>query len=360
MTAMIKKNTAPFGKLSSGRDVTLYTISRNNLTVKISDYGATVVSLVFDSDADSEPLDVVLGFDSVEEYENDNCYLGAVCGRSANRIKNGNFSLNGIEYNLATNNNTNHLHGGVCGFNRRLWQAEFIPYGLSMSYTSPDGEEGYPGKLEVEVIYTLVEDNSLEIRYIAKSDKDTLVNLTNHSYFNLCGHDSGTVLGHSLKIDASHFTELDKTCCPNGSLSKVKGTPLDFEDFHTLGERISSSHPQMLIGNGYDHNYVLNKNSSEQALRGIPLAATALCSSDQNNAKLEMKVYTNKPGLQLYTANYIPEHTRGKAGAFYGAHSGFCLETQHFPDAINHSNFPSPILKAGLEYDFTTIYSFSK
>ncbi|MGB5824334.1 MAG: aldose epimerase family protein [Proteocatella sp.] len=358
---MIKTSKKTFGKLRDGREATIYSMSRNNFTVKISDYGASIVSISFDdskSMADEEALDIVLGFDSALEYENDNCCFGAVCGRFANRIKDGKFTLNGNEYKLAVNNNTNHLHGGVSGFNRKLWQAEFIPDGISLSYTSPDGEEGYPGNLDVKVLYTIIQDNTLDIHYIAKSDKDTLVNLTNHSYFNLCGHDKGKVLNHSLKIDANNFTELDESSCPSGKISPVKDTPLDFEDFHTLGERIASNHSQLLIGNGYDHNFVLNNDSSVESLRGIKLAATAICHSSQNT--LEMKVYTNKPGVQLYTANYMEENTKGKNGACYGAHSGFCLETQYFPDGINHDNFPSPVLKAGEEYNFTTIYSFSR
>lgn len=363
---MIKISKESFGKLCDGQETSIYSISKGNFTVRISDYGAIVVSIIFSGSASLEnstyacdaPIDLVLGFDSAKEYEDDTCYFGALCGRFANRIKNGHFSLNGKDYNLALNNNGNHLHGGNIGFNRKLWKAQLTSNGICLSYTSPDGEEGYPGNLVTEVSYSIVDDNTLEINYIAKSDKDTIVNLTNHSYFNLSGHSSGTILNHNLKINASHFTQLDETGCPNGKISPVAKTPLDFEDFHVIGERINSSNPQIMIGNGYDHNYVLNPDCAREFLRGIPLAATASSSFDGNNA-ITMKMYTNKPGLQLYTGNYIPKNTKGKSGALYGIHQGFCLETQYFPDGINHSNFPSPVLKAKEEYNFTTIFSFS-
>lgn len=362
MAIMIKTSKQSFGSLSDGREANLYSISRDGFTVKISDYGATIRSIVFEDfkSAAKEPLDIVLGFDSISEYENDSCYFGAVCGRFANRIKNGHFTLNGKEYQLAVNNNGNHLHGGVFGFNRKLWQAEFIPNGISFSCLSPEGEESYPGNLDVKVSYTIVEDNTLDIQYVAKSDMDTVVNLTNHSYFNLSGHNSGTILNQSLKLNADNFTELDESSCPNGKISPVNETPFDFKEFHRIGERIASKHPQMVIGNGYDHNFVLNPSKAEENLRGLPLAATALFDSSKNKQGVNMKMYTSKPGVQLYTGNYIRENTRGKAGAVYGSRHGFCLETQYFPDAINHGNFPSPVLKADEEYNFTTIFAFSR
>jgi len=356
---MMKKEKQSFGRLRDKREATLYTLSRKDFTVRISDYGATVVSLIIKNPSTGEYTDVVLGFDSAEQYESDSSCFGGVCGRFANRIKNGRFSLNGQEYKLAANNNGNHLHGGTEGFHKKLWKAEFTQNGISLVYISPDAEEGYPGKLQARVTYTITQDNALIIEYSAFSDKDTIVNFTNHSYFNLCGHDSGNILKQSLQLNAGQYTPLDYSSCPNGEILSVKDTPFDFRNFHTLGERINSSHAQMIIGNGYDHNFVIDKTRACDHMMDLPLAATAFSPHSSLGLSLFMKVYTNKPGVQLYSGNFISEKTKGKSGALYGPRHGFCLETQHFPDSINHPNFPSPLLRAKQEYRFKTIYQFS-
>ena len=356
---MMKKEKQSFGRLRDKREATLYTLSRKDFTVRISDYGATVVSLIIKNPSTGEYTDVVLGFDSAEQYESDSSCFGGVCGRFANRIKNACFSLNGKEYKLAANNNGNHLHGGIEGFHKKLWKAEFTQNGISLVYISPDAEEGYPGKLQARVTYTITQNNALIIEYSAFSDKDTIVNFTNHSYFNLCGHDSGNILNQSLQLNATEYTPIDTTSCPTGEILSVKNTPFDFTSFHKLSERINSSHPQMIIGNGYDHNFVINQTGDCDYIQKLPLAATAFSPSNSLGLRLFMKVYTDKPGVQLYTGNFISEKTKGKSGALYGPRHGFCLETQYFPDSINHSNFPSPVLKSDQKYRFKTIYQFS-
>lgn len=356
---MVKKEKHSFGKLSDNREASIYTISRGDFTVRISDYGATVVSIIIKNPSSDQYRDVVLGFDSASEYEKDSSCFGGVCGRFANRIKHGYFTLDGQKYQLPLNNNGNHLHGGNVGFHKKLWEAEFIEDGISLFYTSPCGEEGYPGKLKSKVTYTLTEDYELIVEYSASSDADTIVNLTNHSYFNLLGHNSGDILDHSLQLNAKEYTPIDDTSCPNGEILSVENTPLDFRDFHTFGERINSSYPQMIIGNGYDHNFVIDKSIISYTVRGLPIVATAFSPESPIGYQLFLKIYTNKPGVQLYTGNFISKNTKGKSGISYNPRDGFCLETQHFPDSINHSNFPSPILRAGQKYEFKTIYQFS-
>ena len=358
---MIKKEIRSFGKLQDGREASLYTLSSENITVRISDYGATVVAIMLKSPCSGEYKDVVLGFDSIGEYERDSSCFGSVCGRFANRIKNGHFKLDANEYSLSINNNGNHLHGGFEGFHKKLWKAEFSSNdSLSLSYVSPDMEEGYPGKLEAQVTYSIIDDSSLSIEYKAISDRDTIVNLTNHSYFNLSGHNSGNILSHSLILNSGSYTRIDETGCPDGEILPVTDTPFDFRNPHLIGERINHSHPQLIAGHGYDHNFIIEIENSKSSVQGLPLAATLIeNSSNRCKTSLVMSVYTDKPGIQLYTGNFIPSGICGKSGAKYGPRHGVCLETQHFPDSINHPHFPSPVLRAFQKYSFRTIYQFS-
>jgi aldose 1-epimerase len=293
-------------------------------------------------------VDVVLGFDSLEPYEDRHPYFGTITGRFANRIAHGRFTLDGKEYSLATNNGPNHLHGGLNGFDRAVWRArsEQTPdeAKLILSHVSPDGDEGYPGEVVTEVYYTLSSDNSLKIDYAASTSKPTPINLTNHSYFNLAGHGSGDVLHQELEINAHQIVPVDETQIPLGTLEEVKGTPFDFTGFHPIGARIDK------VGGGYDHTFVIKKDQ-----KGLKLAARAV---DPASGR-QLEVLTTEPGIQLYTGNFLDGSLIGKDGARYIRHAGFCLETQHFPDAVNQPSFPSTILRPGATYMQTTIFRFS-
>ncbi|OPJ58089.1 aldose epimerase family protein [Clostridium oryzae] len=342
-----------FGKTDNGEEVNIFALTNNNgFSARIIDYGATIVS-IFAPDKNGRVDDVVLGYDDLESYAKGPGYIGALIGRYGNRIKAGRFTLNGKEYILAKNDGNNHLHGGIVGFDKAVWKAETITKdgkeALQMSYTSKDGEEGYPGNLDVKVIYTVTDDNALSIEYIAFSDKDTIINLTNHSYFNLGGHKSGSILNNTLKLEADKFTVVDNEAIPTGELRNVEGTPLDFRKPTAIGDRIDQKDEQLLNVGGYDHNFVLNRTG-----KGLEKAAAVYDPKSERT----MEVYTNKPGVQLYTANFLGKDLKGKDGAVYQNREALCLETQFFPDSINHENFPSPILKAGERYDYTTIYKF--
>lgn len=347
----IEKNL--FGLLPNGKEVYIYTLKNNNgMEVKVSTYGGTIVS-VLTSDKNGKFHDVVLGYDSLEGYLKGDKYFGALVGRFANRIQYGTFKLNDKEYKLATNNGPNHLHGGIKGFDKVLWNATLIEDKnniLQLSYLSVDGEEGYPGNLNVNVKYILTEDNSLELHYEATSDKDTIINLTNHSYFNLCGHSSGDVLNHKIMINADKFTVNDKYSIPTGEIRNVDGTPMDFRTLTPIGANINSDYEQITFGNGYDHNWVLNTTDSP-----LTKVAKAIC----EHTGISLDVYTTQPGVQFYTANFLDGSDIGKDNAIYNMRNAFCLETQYFPNSINCSNFKSPILKAGEKYDHKTIYKFS-
>lgn len=296
--------------------------------------------------------DVVLGFDKLEDYIKEGPYFGAIIGRYANRIAKGSFRLNGAEYKLAVNNGPNHLHGGLIGFDKVVWEPRILDNeSLELSYTSKDMEEGFPGNLEVKVTYTLAEDNSLKINYLALTDKDTIVNLTNHSYFNLSGHASGSILSHKVYINADKFTPADKDSIPTGELRDVEGTPMDFTKLKKVGDEINSSYEQIVFAKGYDHNFVINREDG-----GLVKACEVV---DENSGRT-MEVYTTMPGVQFYTGNFIEESVvgPGKDGAKYLNYSGLALETQFFPDSINIKHFPSPILRAKEEYRHTTIYKF--
>lgn len=341
-----------FGSLEDGSPVDQYVLTNaNGMVVKIISYGAIVTELLV-PDKDGTLGDVVLGFDSLDGYLGEHPYFGAIAGRVANRIAKGRFTLNGEEYTLATNNEPNHLHGGVKGFDKRLWTGEIVESPdakVKFTYRSVDGEEGYPGNLDVEVTYTLTAENELRIDYAATTDKATPLNLTNHSYFNLAGEGSGTIHDHVLQIFAENYTPTDETLIPTGEIAPVKGTGLDFQEPTPMGARIDD------VGQdpkGYDHNFVLNGYDESQPLRK---AATVY----EPTSGRVMDVFTTEPGVQFYSGNFLDGTLTGKSGQKYELQTGFCLETQHFPDSINHPNFPSTVLEPGSEYTQTTIYQFS-
>ncbi|MEX2263096.1 MAG: aldose epimerase family protein [Bryobacteraceae bacterium] len=340
----------PFGQTANGVPVEVYTLrNAHRVEAEISTLGATLVSLKV-PDRNGKLDDVVLGFDTVDGYEKGR-YFGAIVGRYGNRIAKGRFSLNGVEYTLARNNGENHLHGGVRGFSGVVWAARAKDAGsIELTYLSKDGEEGYPGNLTAKVTYTLNDLNELKIDYSATTDKDTIVNLTNHAYFNLAGQGAGDVLGHRVMIAASRFTPVDAGLIPTGELRSVTGTPFDFREPKTIGERIGAKDPQLAIGRGYDHNYVLDASSGnlERAARVV-----------EPQSGRVMEVLTAEPGMQLYTGNYLDGSLIGKGGKPYGSRYGFCMETQHFPDSPNRPEFPSVVLKPGGRYETTTVYRFS-
>ncbi len=343
-----------FGKTAHGTSVDLYTLTNiNGLEAKISNYGGTMVSLMV-PDRDGKQEDVTLGFDTLEEYIKKSLYFGCIVGRYANRIARGTFALDDVEYTLAQNDGENHLHGGIKGFDKAVWQAEEVKsdsgVGLKLTYLSKNGEEGYPGNLSVKVIYNLTNNNEWKIEYLATTDEATVVNLTNHAYFNLAGGVSGDILGHELMINADRFTPIDKSLIPTGELRSVKGTPMDFTQPIAIGARIEQDDEQLLFGNGYDHNWVLNS-------RGGSLALAASVYEPTTGRVLE--VYTTEPGIQFYTGNFLDGSITGRGDKVYTKRYGFCLETQHFPDSPNKPDFPATVLKPGEKYTQTTIYKFS-
>lgn len=343
----------PFGKTVDGQPVDLYTLSNDKgVEATIMNYGAIVVSLRV-PDRSKTFGDVVLGFDALDGYLREHPYFGAICGRYANRIAKGRFRLAGVEYKLAKNNGANHLHGGIRGFDKVVWSAREVAGAepaVEMAYTSKDGEEGYPGNLTVKAVYTLTANNELKIDYDATTDKDTVLNVTNHSYFNLAGAGEGDILGHQLMIAAGKFTPVDAGLIPTGELKSVKGTPFDFAEPAPIGARIDKPDQQLRFGRGYDHNYVLSSG-------GGSLALAARVREPKSGRMME--VWTTEPGVQLYTGNFLDGSIRGKGGKVYGHRHGFCLETQRFPDSPNQPNFPSAVLKAGERYRSTTAYRFA-
>jgi aldose 1-epimerase len=348
--SVIKKES--FGKTPDGA-VDLYTIrNANGLELRVTNYGGIIVSLRV-PDKNGSLADVVLGYDNLDGYLKNPAYFGAIVGRYANRIANGTFTLDGVEYHLAKNNGPNSLHGGLKGFDKVIWQAE--PFtneqgsGLFLRYTSKDGEEGYPGNLKAKVTYTFTDQNELKIDYEATSDKATPVNLTSHSYFNLAGEGNGDILKHELTLNADHFTPVDQTLIPTGELRSVKGTPMDFTTSTPIGARINDSYDQLLIGHGYDHNFVLTR-------KGDDLQLAARVRDAQSGRVLEL--YTTEPGVQLYTGNFLDGTITGKHGRVYNKHGALCLETQHFPDSPNHANFPSTILRPGQKDHSSTVFKF--
>ncbi len=347
MPAKIKKTA--FGKTPDGSAVDLYTLTNGKgMVAKITTYGALLTELHV-PDRNGKLGNVVLGFDNLEAYLKGHPFFGATVGRVANRIAKGKFTLEGKEYNLAVNNGPNSLHGGVKGFDKQVWQAETLPLtegiALKFTYLSRDGEEGYPGNLSVTVVYTLTEQNELRIDYTATTDKATPVNLTNHSYFNLAG--SGSILSHELMLAADRYTPTDETLIPTGELAAVKGTPVDFTKPATIGSRFSQLTAKPT---GYDHNFVLNSGGNSLAL--------AARVHDPKSGRV-MEVWTTEPGIQLYTGNFLDGSLKGLGGVTYDQHHAFCLETQRFPDSVNHPAFPSSILKPGQTLKSTTTHKFS-
>lgn len=356
------RQPAVFGHLPDGRQVDVYQFTNaNGIELRVINYGGIIVSLKTPN-LEGEFDDIVLGFDSLdsylsETYRNANPYFGAIIGRYGNRIAGGQFSLNGETYSLATNDGSNHLHGGDQGFDKVLWQAE--PFeseagsGLVLRYTSEDGEEGYPGRLETEVTYTLTDNDELRVDYRAVTDKATPVNLTQHSYFNLKGEGSDTILDHRLMINASEFTPVNDTLIPTGEIRAVEGTPFDFTEATPIGERIEQDNEQLAVGGGYDHNFVLDRDNA--ASDDLVLAAKVW---EPQSGRL-VEVSTTEPGIQFYSGNFLDGSLTGKQGQAYEQRSGFALETQHYPDSPNQEAFPSTILAPGETYRSRTVYRFA-
>ena len=352
MTAQI--DSTAFGTTPDGEEATLYTLTNaQGAEAKITNYGGIVVSLQVPDRNDSLG-DVVLGFDEIKPYTGASPYLGALIGRYGNRIARGKFTLNGEEYTLAQNNDQNHLHGGLQGFDKVLWRAEPVQsdssVGLILRYQSADGEEGYPGTLDVTVEYAFTDDNNLRIHYQATTDAPTVINLTNHSYFNLAGQASGSILDHEVMINADRFVPIDSTLIPTGELAEVSGTPFDFTKPTQVGARIENDDTQLAYGIGYDHCWVLNRDGD-----GLSLAATVY----EPTSGRFMEVMTTEPGIQFYSGNFLDGTLTGKEGATYSQRSGLCLETEHFPDSPNQPDFPSVVLEPGETYETTTVYKFS-
>jgi aldose 1-epimerase len=345
--------------MNDGRAFDLHTLTnRNGMKVAITNYGGIVVSILV-PDRHGKMADVVLGFDNPGVYpgNNDPLYFGALIGRYANRIAKARFTLDGVEYKLAQNDGDNSLHGGLKGFDKQVWKVRELSGkypALELTYLSKDGEEGYPGDVSVKVVYTLTDSAELRIDYTATTDKDTVLCLTNHSYFNLAGQGNGDILKHVMMIDADRFTPVDATLIPTGELRKVEGTPFDFRKPTAIGMRIDQADEQLKPGGGYDHNFVLNR-------RGDGLTLAARVTEPESGRVLE--VLTTEPGIQFYSGNFlagtIDGAIHGKGGKVYGHRSAFCLETQHFPDSPNKPGFPSTGLKPGQTYVQTTIYKFS-
>jgi aldose 1-epimerase len=343
-----------FGKLEDGTTVSLFTLSNSNkMEVQVMNYGATITSIKVPDQA-GVVEDVALGFDSFEPYLKGHPFFGSVVGRYGNRIADGKFELDGVSYNLAQNNNGNHLHGGLKGFDKQLWDAEIIETdgvkALQLSYLSQDGEEGYPGNLSVKVFYSLDDENNLKIEYQATTDGKTVVNLTNHSYFNLKGAGDGPILDHVVQLNADKLTEVREGLIPTGKIVSVENTPLDFREPVEIGARIDSDHPQMQLAGGYDHNFVLNQPTGD-----LNLAARV---TEPASGRV-MEVFTTEPGVQFYTGNFLDGSLTGKGGIVYEKRYGFCLETQHFPDSPNQPEFASTVLEPGETYNTVTIYHFS-
>jgi aldose 1-epimerase len=344
-----------FGKTTDGRPIDRYTLKNaHGLEADVITWGAIVTRLVV-PDRTGTPGDVVLGFDTLDGYLKEHPYFGAIVGRYGNRIAKGRFTLNGKTYTLATNNGPNSLHGGLKGFDKQVWTARPVTaadgQAVELSYVSKDGEEGYPGTLTARVTYTLTNSNALRIEYDLTSDKDTVANVTNHSYFNLAGQGTGDILSHEAMINADRFTPVDETLIPTGELRPVAGTPFDFRTPMPIGSRITATDEQIKFGKGYDHNFVVNGEAG--SLRH------AVRVTEKTSGRV-MEVYTTEPGVQFYTGNFLDGSLRGKGGKVYAFRNGFCLETQHFPNSPNTPSFPTTVIRAGEHYKSQTEYRFPK
>jgi aldose 1-epimerase len=344
-----------FGKTADGQNIDLYTLrNAHGVEARITNYGGILVSLKV-PDRNGKFDDVVLGFNDLDTYlTKNNPYFGAIIGRYGNRIAKGQFTLNGVEYKLAVNNGENHLHGGIKGFDKVVWTGREMKTNAGpavvLTYLSKDGEEGYPGNLNVRVVYTLTNNNEIKIDYSATTDKDTVTNLTHHSYFNLAGEGNGDILNHLVTINANRFVPTDAGSIPTGELRKVAGTPFDFLKPMAIGARINQDDEQLKLGNGYDHTWVINGRAGT-----MRLAATAY----EPGSGRVLQVWTTEPGVQFYTGNFLDGTLTGKSGKVYARRNGFCFETQHFPDSPNQPSFPTTTLRKGQTYKSTTIYRFS-
>jgi aldose 1-epimerase len=346
----------PFGSVG-GQAVDRYTLKNcNKMEVKILTYGG-ILQEISVPDRRHKVANVTLGFDNLADYVAMNPYFGCITGRYANRIAEGRFTLDGTTYQLAINNPPNHLHGGDVGFDKRVWDAKAIQgsktVGLELTYTSPAGEESYPGELTTKVTYTLTTRNQIVMDYHATTDAPTIVNLTNHAYWNLEGEGEGDIYDHVLELNAPSYTPVDETLIPTGSIDPVAGTPLDFTDPTAIGDRIRDGHPQLVIGRGYDHNWVLDRPSPDDTSR---ILAARVSEPDSGRV---LSIYTTEPGIQFYSGNFLDGTLVGTSGRMYRQGDGFALETQHYPDSPNHSNFPSTVLRPGEVYETQTIYQFS-
>jgi aldose 1-epimerase len=346
--AMPHITRAPFGQMPDGTQIDVLTMKNaNGIEVRAITYGAIITSIKT-PDRNGTIGDIVHGFDSLDGYLAGHPYFGAIVGRYGNRIARGRFTIDGTEFPLATNNGPNHLHGGVKGFDKVVWEAAVMPNNtIAFTRTSPDGEEGYPGALAARVTYQLTEENTLVINYHATTTKPTHVNLTQHSYFNLAG--DGDILSHQMLINADRYTPVDATLIPTGELAAVEGTPFDFRKATPIGARIDAADPQLKNGQGYDHNWVLTRVAA-----GLEPAARVV---DPKSGRT-LGIGTTEPGMQFYTGNFLDGKLTGKGGRVYGRRSGFCLETQHFPDSPNQKNFPTTLLKPGEEYNSRTVFTF--
>lgn len=343
-----------WGNMPDGREVYLYTlVNENGVSASFTDLGAVWVSMNV-PDKDGNYKDVVLGYDSVSKYLINPPHFGAPVGRNANRIAGAGFTLNGKEYKLAANNGLNNLHSGPDLYESRLWDCQVEEEGLgtsiSFSLFSPDGDQGYPGNANITVTYTLTPDNSIQISYHMICDADTIANFTNHSYFNLDGHESGSAMKQKVWIDADYFTKADEGSIPTGELTPVKGTPMDFTVMKPIDQDLYADYEALILGKGYDHNWVLNH----------PPGEVSLCAAAQSDRTgIRMEVSTDLPGMQFYTANFLKKDGAGKGNGEYDARCGYCFETQYYPNSVNMPEFPSPVLKAGEEYKTVTVYKFS-
>lgn len=339
-----------FGTTKDNKDISAYTLTNaNGMSVTVSELGAIITEIIV-PDKDGNKRDVVLGYDNAAPYYENNEFFGATIGRSSNRIQGAVFEIDGTKVQLPVNENTNNLHSdGENGFHKKLWTAapDEGRNEVSMSYTSPDGENGFPGNLDMHVTFGLSDDNELSIHYEGVSDKKTLINCTNHTYFNLLGHDSGNIEGHYLKINGASYTPVEPDSIPTGEIAAVEGTPFDFRDFHRIGDRINDDNEQLHRTGGYDHNYTVDKPGSVVAV------------VEGRESGIRMEVTTDLPGIQFYAGNFIRDNLKGKKGAVYGKRSGLCLETQYFPNSANQSGFKKPVFAAGEKYDTTTVYRFS-
>ena len=348
MCAKTRIEKRPFGHTADGTGVDLYSLTDGKIEAGIITYGGLVVSLRT-PDRNGKLDDVVLGCNSVEQYVTQTAHFGGIVGRYANRIAHGSFQLDGHTYSIPKNDGDNALHGGIRGFDKVVWKGEEIPNGVELSYVSKDGDQGFPGTLATIVRYTL-DGSALRIEYSATTDKDTVLNLTNHSYFNLAGQGNGDILRDVVKIDASRMTPVDANLIPTGELKSVEGTPFDFRTPHAIGERIDGDDPQLKLGHGYDHNFVLDHPTGE-----LSEAAEVY---EPTTGRI-LRVLTTEPGVQLYTGNFLDGSITGKEGRVYKRRFALCLETQHFPDSPNHPSFPSTELKPGQKFHSVTVYEFS-